>query len=282
MTSRVQATPMRALQERSALSRSQRRGSTVESEDTPSLPANVASAKQVKRSTRKEAAPKNTYDRWGLDLSHFDHIKGVKASELRNIETWCFLSHDGLLNERRERFLSFINASFEHAQLAYCCYFWEEMMGEIKDLHVTLHVDCVDSGNPKAEHLEADLLHGLAHTVGLARGDIISPQYFEKIPALEATQVAAEQGHLRFKLVPSNTIVPVTMPHAATLTGPPGLTSTDEATRNAQLLDQNREILENMKAQQIQCTSPFSAPQRQCTSLIAYLKLKKPLQLHQS
>ena len=127
MSSRVQATPMRALQERSALSRSQRRGSTVESEDTPSLPANVTSAKQVKRSTRKEAAPKNTCDRWGLDLTHFesesslvDHIKGVKAGELRNIETWCSLSHDGLLNERRERFLSFINASFEHAQLAYC------------------------------------------------------------------------------------------------------------------------------------------------------------------
>eukprot|EP01050_Picozoa_sp_SAG11_P009246 SAG11_NODE_856_length_6864_cov_12.741168_1_plen_472_part_00 len=78
-----------------------------------------------------------------------------------------------------------------------------------------------------------------------------SSKYFLKIPALEVTKVVAEAGFLRFKLTPSNAIVPVTMPHA-TLAGPRGLVSTDEATRNAQLLDQNREILENMKAQQIQ------------------------------
>eukprot|EP01050_Picozoa_sp_SAG11_P036775 SAG11_NODE_14164_length_622_cov_3.149140_1_plen_142_part_10 len=104
MASRVQATPMRALQERSALSRSQRRGSTGDLDlgITPNPPA-AAAAKQAKRSTRNVAASKDTYDRWGLDLSHFetkarlaDHIKGVKAGELRHIEKWCSLSHDGL------------------------------------------------------------------------------------------------------------------------------------------------------------------------------------------
>eukprot|EP01050_Picozoa_sp_SAG11_P044542 SAG11_NODE_21723_length_419_cov_19.856250_1_plen_64_part_10 len=63
----------------------------------------------------------------GLDLSHFEvqaklkeHAKGLNAGELRHLEKWCSLSHDGLLGERRERFLLFIDASFEHAQLAYC------------------------------------------------------------------------------------------------------------------------------------------------------------------
>eukprot|EP01050_Picozoa_sp_SAG11_P022045 SAG11_NODE_4062_length_2083_cov_3.086694_2_plen_253_part_00 len=175
----------------------------------------------------------------------------MKAGELRHIEKWCSLSHDGLLNERRERFLEFVGASFEHAQLAYCCYFWEDMMCEINDLGVTLNAECLDASSPRKEHPDADMLHGLAHTVGLTRGDMIPSNYFDKIPALEATQVAAEAGHLRFKLVPSNAIVPVSMPHA-TLTGPPGLVSTSETQRNAQLLEQNREILENMKAQQIQ------------------------------
>eukprot|EP01050_Picozoa_sp_SAG11_P034466 SAG11_NODE_12189_length_716_cov_103.257699_1_plen_69_part_10 len=69
----------------------------------------------------------------------------MKAGELRHIEKWCSLSHDGLLNDRREQISLFIEASFEHAQLAYCCYFWEDMMNEIKDLGITLHSDCVDA-----------------------------------------------------------------------------------------------------------------------------------------
>eukprot|EP01050_Picozoa_sp_SAG11_P007347 SAG11_NODE_610_length_8221_cov_4.801650_5_plen_178_part_00 len=138
MSSRVQATPMRALQERSALSRSQRRASTSDIDMSVTTNSPIVAAAKQKRTTRKAATSQDTYDRWGLDLSHFetsarlkDHIKGAKAGELRHIEKWCSLSHDGLLGERRERFLEFIDASFEHAQLAYCCYFWEDMMTEI-------------------------------------------------------------------------------------------------------------------------------------------------------
>ena len=88
MSSRVQATPMRALQERSALSRSQRRASTsdIEMTITPNSPV-ASTAKQAKRTTRKVATLQDTYDRWGLDLSHFEtkpmlrnHIKGPHLS----------------------------------------------------------------------------------------------------------------------------------------------------------------------------------------------------------
>ena len=167
MASRVLATPLRDLQERSALSRSTRRASTSEL-DTGSVAA--PSTASSKRTTRKVASSKSTYDRWGLDLSHFEaqahlkeHVKGLKAGELRHLEKWCSLSHDGLLSERRERFLLFIDASFEHAQLAYCCYFWDDMVSEINDLRVTLEADCLDTDRPKAEHPDADILHGLAH-----------------------------------------------------------------------------------------------------------------------
>eukprot|EP01050_Picozoa_sp_SAG11_P038053 SAG11_NODE_15331_length_581_cov_2.950207_1_plen_157_part_10 len=146
----------------------------------------------AKRTTRKVASSKSTCDRWGLDLSHFEvpaqlkeHVKGLKASELRHLEKWCSLSHDGLLGERRERFLLFIDASFEHAQLAYCCYFWDDMVSEINDLRVTLGAVCLDSDSPKAEHLDADILHGLAHSVGLKRGDSIPPELFSKISTLQ-------------------------------------------------------------------------------------------------
>eukprot|EP01050_Picozoa_sp_SAG11_P041393 SAG11_NODE_18530_length_488_cov_1.275064_1_plen_49_part_01 len=49
---------------------------------------------------------------------------------------------------------------------------------------------------------------------------------------------------MRFKRAPTNAIVPVTMPHAA-LSRPPAMSSLNDNDINAQLLQQNSEILAN-------------------------------------
>eukprot|EP01050_Picozoa_sp_SAG11_P014319 SAG11_NODE_1749_length_4320_cov_15.669983_3_plen_188_part_00 len=128
-------------------------------------------------------------DKWSLDLSHvgskallLEHIKKVKAGELRNLETWTSLPHDGLLGERRKTFADFIEASFLHAQLAYCCYFWDDMVSEVKDLGITMDSACLDAGQPKAEHPDANILHGLCQDVGLDPRDSLSRDYFDAIP----------------------------------------------------------------------------------------------------
>eukprot|EP01050_Picozoa_sp_SAG11_P031740 SAG11_NODE_9996_length_863_cov_22.606021_1_plen_162_part_10 len=161
-------------------------------------------------------------EKWSLDLTRvgskplmLEHIKKVKAGELKHLETWTSLPHDGLLGERRKMFSDFIEASFLHAQLAYCCYFWEDMVSEVNELGITMDATCLDAGHPKTEHPDASILHGLCQDVGLDPRDSLSRDHFDAIPALEVAVVAAEAGYMRFKRMPTNAIVPVTMPHSA-------------------------------------------------------------------
>eukprot|EP01050_Picozoa_sp_SAG11_P016928 SAG11_NODE_2372_length_3446_cov_9.306543_1_plen_158_part_00 len=131
------------------------------------------------------------------------------------------------------------------------------MVFEVKDLGIAMDSTCLDAGQPRAEHPDANILHGLCQDVGLDPRDSISRDYFDAIPELEMSVVPAEAGYMRFKRKPTNAIVPVTMPHAS-LSGPPAASALEDGDVNAQLLQQNAQILANMKAQQIQVENLIS------------------------